>query len=77
MHMDGFGCYWTVSAAGVVIATNENNGVFTQTGWQSYSGTFVAGATTAELDIKFRSGTWGYADWTWDNFVVAPAELPL
>lgn len=77
MHMDGFGCYWTVSAAGVVIATNEINGVFTQTGWQSYSGTFAASATTTELVIQFRSGTWGYADWTWDNFVVAPVQLPL
>lgn len=75
MHMDGgAGNWWIVSAGGVVIAMNAD-GVFGQPGWQSYSGTFVATSTSEDLNIKFDSGEWAYANWFWDNFVFAPAVL--
>lgn len=68
------GNWWIVSAGGIVIAMN-GDGVFGQPGWQSYSGTFVTAGVIEELDIKFDSEEWAYANWFWDNFVFAPAVL--
>jgi hypothetical protein len=74
MHMDGGGGnYWNVQAGGTTIADNNDN-VFSQDGFQSYSGTFTAVTTADVLLISFNSeaSDYAFADWDWDNFVVSP-----
>lgn len=74
MHMGGGGGnYWTVVVGGTVIASNTNTNIYGQQGWQTYTGSFTAATTSDALSVTFYSVIWAYADWQWDNFVIAPA----